>query len=58
MINYGGKKSRRRPVIIAEEKFNSEWDRIFGVNKLVDTYNEEPIDQQGEEEENPYGRAD
>ena len=57
MKDYG-KGSRRRPVIADEEKFNSEWDRIFGINKLVDTYNEEPIDQQGEEEENPYGKAD
>jgi hypothetical protein len=40
-----GKGSRRRPVIA------DEWDRIFGTK-------EEPIDQQGEEEENPYGRAD
>ena len=50
MKDYG-KGSRRRPVIADEEKFNSEWDRIFGTK-------EEPIDQQGEEEENLYGRAD
>ena len=57
MKDYG-KGSRRRPVIADEEKFNSEWDRIFGINKLVDAYNEEPIDQQEEKEENPYGCAD
>ena len=39
MKDYG-KGSRRRPVIADEEKFNSEWDRIFGTK-------EEPIDQQG-----------
>lgn len=32
----GGKGDKRRPLVVPEEQFNSQWDAIFKSNKLVE----------------------